>query len=272
MDNSLFIDMSFRILLLWVGFILLKLAFILIISIGNFMVRISLIITSLMFSGIEFFENLQPFLFFYIIVVNELWMVEWHIRKGLTKVVKTIHFVHELSWNLIALRFVSDNPYACSRWNTNWLGNSWKQMIIDNYFSHSLLQWLINLFFYFDDSCWPLISKNIIISTIWATAFFTLLILWFFILNTKIICTKIIFILLDFFNKPHVDEIIYLLLLILCPLIIWGLLSIWKWVCWVWVFNFIFFILLVFLKFLLMLLSIIILQKLFFVSFKLILP
>jgi len=72
MDNSLFIDMSFRILLLWVGFILLKLAFILIISIGNFMVRISLIITSLMFSGIEFFENLQPFLFFYIIVVNEL--------------------------------------------------------------------------------------------------------------------------------------------------------------------------------------------------------
>jgi len=68
-------------------------------------------------------------------------------------------------------------------------------------------------------------------------------------------------------NETHIDELSNLFLLILGPLIIWR----WLWsrqgIRWVGVLFIFIFIFLIILKFLLMLLSIIIFQKLFFMPF-----
>lgn len=132
--------MSFWCRLLWIRLILLKLTLIiLVISVTNFILWVSLTIWSLMFSGIEFFEYFQSFLLLYIVVMNELWVVERDIGEGFTKVIETIHFVHELCRDFVALCLVSDDPYACAWWDADHLRNSWEQMIVYYDFSHALL-------------------------------------------------------------------------------------------------------------------------------------
>lgn len=87
MDNSLFIDMSFRGWLLWVWFVLLKFTLVLVSPGRNFMMWVSLVVSSLMFSGVKFFEDLQPLFLLYIVVMNKLGMVERYVGQRLTKIV-----------------------------------------------------------------------------------------------------------------------------------------------------------------------------------------
>ncbi len=88
-DNSLFIDMSLRILHC-IGFVL-KLALVVIVVFVSIsiscLLSVSLVVIVMLFSGIEFFENLQPFFLLHIVVMHELWMVERDVGQRFAKIV-----------------------------------------------------------------------------------------------------------------------------------------------------------------------------------------
>lgn len=136
-----------------------------------------------------------------------------------------------------------------------------------------LLNTLMSSLLLFDNCSRTFISKNVIISTLWAI--FTLWRLRFLIFNTKVVITEvIIFILFNFLDESHIDKVLNLFLLVVCPIVFLFQVGVLTWFNrWlrIWIFLLIFFLYLFFFKLLLVLLSVEVFKELFFVSFELIL-
>lgn len=88
-NNSLLIDMSFGgygALLLRVGFVLLK-SFSAVVEVSFVVVLVSVSAWLLVFAGVEFLEYLKSLLLLYIVVVDELGVVERNVGEGFAKVI-----------------------------------------------------------------------------------------------------------------------------------------------------------------------------------------
>ncbi len=119
------------------------------------------------------------------------------------------------------MSLVPNDPNTCSRRYSDHLCNSGEQMIVNND-SSKVSVFILCIFFwnfFFLNNCsGPFISKNIILIFWTAYTFFRL---WLLIFNTKVIIGKVILILLNLFDKSHIDEIFNLLLLVVSPFIKW---------------------------------------------------